>query len=124
MTFPVQILHRGIVGVFVRNEVCAANLATVWIATGAVEDFLVQVDVVDVDGTVEGEGDHLGHVGRLEVAGNSGTIGRAEAIGEDTLGWVAVGGSVGISFHSCEQEKKGVTRDSGFAKRIKERVME
>lgn len=58
-----------------RDEVGTADLAAVGVATGAVEDLFVEVDVVDVDGAVEGEGDHLGHVGWFQVTGDSGTIG-------------------------------------------------
>lgn len=93
----VQVLDGRVVCVFVRDEESSADLTAVGVLALAVEDVLVQVDVVDVDGAVERDGDHLRHLRRLDVAGNAGAVGRAEAIGEDALGGVAVGRSVRVS---------------------------
>lgn len=94
----VQVLHGGIVGVFVRDEECAADLAPVRIDTGAAENVLVQIDVVDVHGTVEGDGYHLGYVAGFQGTGNTGTVRRTEAIRKDALGRVAVGGAIRVRF--------------------------
>ena len=40
----------------------------------------VEVDIVAVDGTVEGDGDHLGDLGGVDVARHPGAVGRAEAV--------------------------------------------
>ena len=56
----------------------------------------VEVDVVAVDGAVEGDGDHLGHLGWVDVAGHPGAVGRAEAVWQLALAQVAVGGPVRI----------------------------
>ncbi len=36
------------------------------------EDLLIEIQVVGVDGAVEGDGDHLRHLVRLQVTGNPG----------------------------------------------------
>lgn len=81
------------------HEEGAANLAAVGIVAAPVEDFFVQVYVVHVDGSIEGDGDHLGDVGGFQVSGDSGTVGGAETVGEDALSRVAIWSPVGISFH-------------------------
>ena len=80
VTAPVQILHRRVVGVLVRHEECTAYLAAVRVHTVAVEDLVVEVDVVDVDGAVEGDGDHLGHLLGLEATGDARAVGRAVTV--------------------------------------------
>lgn len=62
MTLAVQLLDRGVVRVLVRHEERASDLAAVGVLPLAVEDLVVEVDVVHVDGAVEGDGDHLGHL--------------------------------------------------------------
>ena len=59
-------------------------------------DLPVEVDVVAVDSTVEGDGDHLGDLCGVDVAGHPGAVGRAEAVGQLALAQVAVGGPVRI----------------------------
>lgn len=78
---PVQILNRRIIGVFVRNEVGAPNLAAVRVDALPVEDVFVQIDVVYVYSSVEGNGDHLGHVRWFQTAWNAGSVRGAEAVG-------------------------------------------
>jgi hypothetical protein len=36
------------------------------------EDLLIEIKIVGVDGSVEGDGDHLRHLLRLQVTGNPG----------------------------------------------------
>lgn len=71
-------------------------MATIGVGSLTVKDFVVQVDVVHVDGTVESNGDHLGNVGGFEGAGNPGTVGGTKAVRKNALGGVAIRGSVGI----------------------------
>jgi len=96
VTSAVQILHGRVVGVLVVHEEGGADLAAVGILALTVEDVLVQVDVVDVDGAVERERDHLGHLVGLDVAGDAGAVGRAEAVGQHALSGVSVGRAVRI----------------------------
>lgn len=103
VTTAVKILDGRVIGVFVGNEECSSDLAAVRILTLPVEDFFVQVDVVYVHGSVEGDGDHLGDLGWLDVPGNSGTIGGTVAIGKHALGRIAIWRAVWIGFHSCKE---------------------
>lgn len=69
MTQTVHLLSGGVVVVFVRNEEGGLDGAAVGVEA-LLEDELVQVHVVDVDGIVESDGDHLRHFGRLHVVGH------------------------------------------------------
>lgn len=100
MSTSVQVLHGRVVGIFVGDEEGTADLAAVGVVAKAVEYFFVEVDVVDVDGTVESERDHLWYVNGFQVTGNAGTVGGAETVGEDALRGVAVWCAVGIGFNS------------------------
>lgn len=99
VTFPVHFLDRGIVGVLVRHKEGCLDITAVWILALAVEDFFVEADVVVVNGVVEGDRDHLGHILAREVAGYRGTVLRAEAVGQGTDGGVAGWSSIGIVVH-------------------------
>lgn len=94
-------LQRSVVGVLVRREESAPNLAAVRVLPLAVEDFVVEVDVVHVDGTVEGDGDHLRHLVGLDVARDAGAVGGAEAVGQHALRGVAVRRAVRVVLHRC-----------------------
>lgn len=97
----VQILHGRVVGVLMGDEEGALDGAAVGVLALAVEDVLVQINVVHIDGTVEGDGHHLGHLLGFDAAGDAGSISRAEAIGQGALGGVALGGAVGILIDGC-----------------------
>lgn len=56
------------------------DVASVRILPLAIEHFAVQVDVIVVDGIIEGDCDHLRHVFRRQVAGDRRPILRAEAV--------------------------------------------
>ena len=72
---PVELLHGGVVGVLVADVEGAADGATVGVKEVLGEDLLVDGQVVDVHGAVEGQGDHLGHLGNLELTGDLGSVG-------------------------------------------------
>jgi hypothetical protein len=91
-----QVLNGGVVGVLVRHEEGSTNLAAIGVLTLTIEDVLVQVNIVDVNGSIECDGDHLGHLRWFNVAGNASSVSGTEAIGQDTLGCVAVGRTVWI----------------------------
>lgn len=96
MAFSMHFLHGGVVGVFVRNEEGRFDITTVRILAFAVENLLVQFDVVVVDGIVEGDGDHLGHILGGEIPGYRGAILGAEAVRQDAHGGVAGGRPIGV----------------------------
>lgn len=101
MALAVQVLYGRVVGVFVRHEVGTSDLATIRVLPLTVEDVFVQVDVVDVDGTVEGDGDHLWHLLGFDVSGNTGTVSGAETIRQDALRGVAIGSTVRVELNGC-----------------------
>ena len=69
---------------------------SIGILSFAIENSLKQINVVRINGTVEGDGDHLRNLGRINVARDSGTIRRTKAIWKLTLAQVAVWSAVGI----------------------------
>lgn len=78
-----------------------ADLTTVGVGALSVEDFVVEVHVVDVHGTVESDGDHLGNGVWFQGTRDTGSVSGTETIGKDALGWVAVWGTVGIQINGA-----------------------
>lgn len=99
MSFPVQLLHGRVVGVLVRDEEGSLGRASVGVVATILEDALVHDDVIVVDSIVEGDGDHLGHGVRLQLAWDLSAVRGAIAIGQHALGLVARGRAVGIAVH-------------------------
>ena len=62
---------------------------------------LIDGQVVDVHGAVEGEGDHLRDLGQLDLAGDFGAVGRAEAVGQNALCGVTSGCRVRVLVHAA-----------------------
>lgn len=54
-----QLLDHVVVAVLVRDEECSLKLAAVGVLTVFVEEVRVLLEVVEVDGTVERDQDHL-----------------------------------------------------------------
>ena len=79
-----------------RNIESTLESTTVRILSFTIENFLEQVNVVRVDSTIEGDGDHLRNLVRVDVSRDSGSIGGTETVGQLTLGQIAVWGSVRI----------------------------
>ena len=96
VALPVQLLDGRVVGVLVRDKEGSLDLATVGILHLPAEYVLVQVDVVRVDCPIEGDGDHLGNLGRVDVARNSCAVRGTEAVRELALGEVTVWGPVRV----------------------------
>ncbi len=104
MTVLVHVLDRGVVGVLVGYKEGGLNLAAIGVLPLPVEDLLIEVNVVVVDGVIKGDGDHLGDVlavgpGGPDLAESSrhlGAVLRAEAVGELADAGVAGGSAVGI----------------------------
>lgn len=99
MALSVHLLDRRVVGVFVRDEECGFDVAAVRILALAVEDFLVETDVVVVDGVIEGYRNHLRYVLTWEIAGNRGTVLRAEAIRQNAHSGITRRSSIRIVVH-------------------------
>ena len=79
-----------------RDKVGGLDVAAVGVLPLPVEDLIVQVNVVIVDGVIKSDGDHLGNLVRVDASGHPGAVGRAEAVGQLALAEVAVGGPVGV----------------------------
>lgn len=79
------------------HEEGSTDLAAVRVQT-TVEYVVVQVDVVDVHCTVEGQGYHLWYLLDVNVARDSGSIGGTVTVGKHTLGRVTVWRAVRVSF--------------------------
>lgn len=101
MAFAVGLLDGRVVGVLVRNEESGLDVAAVRVLALAVEDLLVEIDVVVVDRVVEGDGDHHGDVFGGQTAGNGGAILRAEAVGQHADGGIARWRPVGVIVDIC-----------------------
>lgn len=106
MAPPVQFLYSRVVGVLMRHEEGALDLAPVRVVSSFPEDSVVDVDVVVVDGIVEGDGDHLGNCVGLQLPGDLGSVWGAETVGEDALVLVAWGSSVGVLVNGWKVEQK------------------
>ena len=96
MALSVKLLNGGVVGVLVRDIERSLQAAAVGVLSLSIEDGPVQVDVISVHGTVEGDGDHLGDLSGINVARDPGAIRRAEAIRQLALAEITVGRPVGI----------------------------
>jgi hypothetical protein len=97
----VHVTHRRVVGVLMRDVESSLDVATVGILPLLIEDLGIEVNVVVVDGVVEGDGDHLrnsvaGTTIGTETTGNLGTIVTAVTVGQDADSQVTLRGSVGI----------------------------
>jgi hypothetical protein len=89
VSLSVSLLYGGVVGVLVRDEESGLNVTAVRILPLAVEDLLVEGDIVVVDGIIEGDGDHLGNVLGGEVTGDPCAVLATETIWEYAHGGVA-----------------------------------
>lgn len=93
---PVHLLDGRVVGVFVRHEERSLNLTSVRIVSALLEDFVVEINVVIVNGVIEGDCHHLRHRVWFKFAGNLRAVNGTEAVGQNTLGLIAGRRAVGI----------------------------
>jgi hypothetical protein len=101
----VHVLNGRVVAVLVRDKEGGLDVTAVGVLALLVEDLLVQVNVVVVDGVVKGDGDHLGNVltvraggsNSAKASGDLGSILGTEAVGKLTDVGVASRSSVGVS---------------------------
>lgn len=96
VTLAVNFLNGRVVAVFVRNEESGLDVAAIGILALTVEHFLVQINVVVVDGVVESDHNHLRDLLRLEFARDFSTGFGAKAVGKKANSWVARGCAVRI----------------------------
>jgi hypothetical protein len=102
VTLAVSLLNGGVVGVLVGDEEGGLDVAAIGVAPLARgEHFLVQLDVVVVDGVIEGDDDHLGNVLGGQIAGDLGAVLRAEAVGQHADGRVARWSAIGVIVDVC-----------------------
>ena len=99
VALAVHLLDGRVVAVLVRDEEGRLDVATVWIFALAIEDLLVEANVVVVDGVVEGDGDHLGHVLGWQIAGNGRAVLGTVAVGQDADDGIAGWRPVGVAVH-------------------------
>lgn len=79
-----------------RYKERSLDLTAVGVLSFTIENFLVKVNVITVDGSVEGDCDHLRNLGRIDVARNPGAVRAAETVRKLALGQVTVGSSVRV----------------------------
>lgn len=80
-----KFLGGAVVGVFVRDEKRALYGTPIGVLSLTIENLFIKIDVVDVDGVVEADHDHLRHLGRVQFTRNSSTIGATVAVWQSTL---------------------------------------
>ena len=125
MALSVELGDGGVVCVLVGHVERTLDVAAVGVLPLLVEYLGVQVDVVVVDGAVEGDGDHLrdsvaGAVPGAEASRDLGAVIAAEeqlndslydscdslpaeAVGQRADGGVTLGGAVGVIFLVCHK---------------------
>lgn len=96
VSLAVRLLHGWVIGILVRDEEGGLDVTAVGILSVSVKDVFVQLDVVVVDGIIEGDGDHLGNVLGWEVPRNRSAILWTEAVRQHTDRRVARRGAVRV----------------------------
>ena len=85
VTHSVHVLDGGVVCVLVRHEESGLYVTAIGIPPLSVEDLIIEVNIVVVDGIVKGNGDHLWDpvttiVAGAKVSGNLRSVLGAEAV--------------------------------------------
>ena len=101
MAESVHVAHGGVVGVLVGDVESSLDVTTVGIFPLLVEDLGVEINIVVVDGVVEGDGDHLrnsvaGSSVGAETAGYLRAVVTAVTVGQDTHRQVTLRGAVRV----------------------------
>jgi hypothetical protein len=94
------------------HEECGFDVAAVGILALSIEHLLVELNVVVVDGIVEGDGDHLRDVFGGQVAGRGRAVLRAEAVGQHTHRWITWRSTIRIGFgvYSGSRQSRLISR--------------
>merc|ERR1719384_2053993 len=95
-----QFLNSRIVGILVRYVECSFQTTTIRILSLAIKQSCIKIDIISVDGTVKGDGNHLRNLCGIYVSRNSCTIGRAETVWQLTLAEITVWCPVWIRVYS------------------------
>ena len=108
VTHPVHVLNCRVVCVLVRDKEGGLNVAAVGVPSLPVEDLVVQVNVVVVDGVIEGDRDHLWDsvtsvVVGAKISGNFGTVLGTEAVRKFADVLVTEWRAVGIVFNVWDE---------------------
>lgn len=85
------------------------DVASVRILSFSIENLLIQVDVIVVDGIVECDGDHLWHIFRWQITGNGCAVFRTKAIRKHTDRWIAWWSTIWIVVDVCWAQEKAHT---------------
>lgn len=88
VALPVRLLDSGVVGVLMRDEECGLDVAAIGVASLPVEDLLVELYVVVIDGVVESDSNHLWDVLGGQAVRYSGSIFRTETVWENAHCWI------------------------------------
>lgn len=103
MTLSECFMNSRVIGVFVGNEEGGLDITTIWILTLAIEHFLVQFNIVVVDGIIESDCDHHRNILDRQISWNRGAIFRTEAIRQNASLQIAWRRSVWIVFSICSR---------------------
>ena len=95
----VEFLYCAVIGVLVRDKERSLDGASVGVLAIRMEDVVVEVHVIYVDGVVEGDGHHLWGIHGIQVAGDSRAVCAAKAVGQDAHAQVARGSPVRVLVH-------------------------
>merc|ERR1719223_2384769 len=101
MTSTVKLLNTRVIGIFVRNIERCLQRTSIGILAFTIEDPLEKINVVRVDGSIEGNSDHLRNLSRIDISRDPGTIRRTETVRELTLAKITVRSSIGILINSA-----------------------
>ena len=104
VSFAVRLLHGRVVRILVGDEEGSLDVAAVGVLTLSVENVLIQLDIVVVDGVVKSDRDHLRHILSREVAGDGGAVLRAEAVWQEAHRGVAGWSSIRVVVIVCTGE--------------------
>jgi len=96
VTFPVKFLNSGIVGVSVGHEECSFDGATVGVDGLFIEEFLVQINIVRVNGPIESNCDHLRYLVWINISRDSCSIRGTETVRQETGSGITFWGTIGI----------------------------
>ena len=96
VTFPVKFLNSGIVGVSVGHEECSFDGATVGVDSLFIEEFLVQINIVRVNGPIESNCDHLRYLVWINISRDSCSIWGTETVRQETGSGITFWGTIGI----------------------------
>jgi len=102
MTKSMHVLDSGVVCIVMGNEEGGFDVTTIRVLSLLVEDFLIEVNVANIDSIIKGECDHLGNsctsvILGTKISGDLSSIFRTETVWESAEGFITWGSTVGVS---------------------------